>query len=618
MPEGQNDIPIPREGLGGALSGDVVEVLLRRGRQEMIGSVTKVLERKKNTFVGKVERGPEGMLLHPDDPRVYMDFLIVGGVGAPPGHKVIADVASWDSEPPQVTVRRSIGPAGLHDTEIKAILAGRGFDADFQADVAREADALVGAQWGEDEIAKRRDLRPGSTGAAPTFTIDPIDAKDFDDAISYRELGNGAVEIGIHIADVSHFVRPDTAIGREAEKRATSVYLVDRTIPMLPAQLSENLCSLMPDVDRLTFSAVFTVKGGSISERWFGRTIIRSTKRFTYDEADAALGDVALPYHRELSELWRVASHLRKKRKDYGAVMFDREEIKPVLNERKDVVGFTRMRNTTSHQLIEELMLLANREVAGLVSKTLGKKSRTFLYRIHDVPNVEKLEELAVFLRAIGYQLTLHSRGVEQKELNRMLESVKGAPEENLIKTATIRTMSRASYATKNIGHYGLSFKDYAHFTSPIRRYPDLLVHRLLAKVLTGEPVTDDPIKTEELAVHASEREAEAADAERASIKMKQVEYFSKKIGEVRNGVISGVTEWGIYIEDSESGAEGMVRLATFTDDTYEYQPKKFAVVGQRSKKTYRLGDSVSFSAVSVNLEERTMDLNFAETRPAV
>jgi len=606
MPEDEKDIPIPRDGLGGALSGDIVEVSLKKGRSEMIGYVTKVLERKRNSFVGEIVRAKEGLMLRPDDPRVYMQFIIVGGVGAPVGHKVVVDVTSWDRTPPEATIRRALGPAGVHDTEMRAILAGRGFDADFPADVIREADQLYEKLWDDEEIAKRRDMRD-----TLTLTIDPDDAKDFDDAISFKKNDNGTVEIGVHIADVSHFVRPGTALGKEAEKRATSVYLVDRTIPMLPPQLSEDLCSLKPDVDRLTFSAVFTLEGTKIVDRWFGRTIIHSQKRFTYDQADKALKDPAEPYHEELSALWAFASHLRKKRVEYGAVMFDNDEVKPVLNEKKEVVGFRRTKHTESHQLIEELMLLANREVATLVTKTLGTKNRVFLYRIHDVPNVEKLEELSVFLRAIGYQLTLHSKGVSQKELNRMLTSIKGSPEEQLIKSATVRSMSRAAYATKNIGHFGLSFKDYAHFTSPIRRFPDLLVHRTLATILKNEPITDSPQAMEELAIHASTREAEAADAERTSIKLKQVEYFAKKIGEVRDGVISGVSEWGIYIADVESGAEGMVRLMSLTDDTYEYNPKKFAAVGSKTKKEYRIGDQVKFKIDAVSILDRTIDLSF-------
>jgi ribonuclease R len=601
VPEG-DDVPIPREALNGALQGDVVEVELREGRREQIGSVVRVIERKKSSFVGVTERRPDGVYLVPDNPRVYMDFLIVGGVGTPQGQKVIADVVNWDATPAQVTIRRSLGLSGSHDTEMRAILAGHEFDTDFPADVIREAEEVVARGW-EEEYAKRRDFRD-----VYTITIDPDDAKDFDDAISYRDLGDGSYEVGVHIADVSHFVREDGAIDREARARGTSVYLVDRTIPMLPPQLSEDLCSLRPEVERLTYAAVFTIRDNTIIDRWFGRTIIRSDKRFTYDEADQALTDQGHPHHETLARLNHYTTHLRKRRIEQGAIVFDRAELKPVLNEKKVVTSFRRIEATPSHHLIEELMLLANREVATLVSKALGKL-RVFLFRVHDVPNTEKLEELAVFLRALGYQLTLTGSGVEQRELNRMLKSVSGTPEEGLIKTATIRSMSRATYTTKNIGHFGLSFKDYAHFTSPIRRYPDLLVHRVLSDVLSGQRPTESPASVEELAIHASEREAEAAEAERESVKLKQVEYLATKVGSVRTGTISGVTEWGIYIEDQESGGEGMVRLSEMTDDTYEHNPKKFAIVGVRTKRMFRLGDTVSYTILRADPKERTLDL---------
>ena len=599
MPEGVDDVPIPRDSLGGALSGDVVEVELRHGRSEMIGTVVAIHERKKHSFVGVLERRPEGLFLIPDDPRVYYDFLVVGGVGSPSGQKVIIDVTNWESDPPTGTIRRSLGLAGAHDTEMRAILADHEFDTDFQVDVAREAGSLA---ISDADLSGRRDFR-----TTLTFTIDPVDAKDFDDAISYKENPDGTVEVGIHIADVSHFVRPGSPLDREALARGTSVYLVDRTIPMLPPELSNDLCSLKPDVDRLTVSAVFTLKGTAIVDRWFGRTVIHSRKRFTYEEADAALKDPSHTHYQELSALNAYAQFLRKKRIEFGALIFDRAELRPILNDKKVVVGFSRTESTASHQLIEELMLLANREVATLVRKALPKKQHVFVYRVHDGPNVEKLEELATFLRAIGYSLTLHAKGASQKELNRMLASVKGAPEEGLIKTATIRSMSRATYTTKNIGHYGLSFKDYAHFTSPIRRYPDLLVHRMLMKVLEGEKVTETHHTVEELAVHASQREAEAAEAERESVKLKQVEFLAKKIGEVRAGTITGVTEWGIYIEDQESGGEGMVHISLLSG--FEHVPKKFALGNARTKETLRLGDRVAFSVTRVDLRERTIDL---------
>ena len=609
----KGDIPILRDGLNGALAGDIVEVSLFKGQRETIGRIIRVLERKTNSFVGQLVKSPLGIVLHPDNPRVYFDFIIVGSPGAPTGHKAIVDVVDWDGQPVKAKVRSIIGPAGLHETEMRAIVASRGFESDFPPDVLAEAETLYEKSWDENEIQSRKDFRK-----TLTFTIDPPDAKDFDDAISYKKLPDGGMEIGIHIADVTHFMRPTGALERFAFKRATSVYLVDRTIPMLPPQLSEDLCSLKPDVDRLTFSAVFTVKKGTITDRWFGRSIIRSQKRFTYDEADTLLLDarnVRNPgfAHLELKEafdsLWKFASALRKERHARGAIMFGADEVKPIVDKEGNVTGFKRNKYTESHQLIEELMLLANREVATMVSKKLGKKNRLFVYRIHDVPNQEKIDELAVFLSAIGYQL-MSGKKTTGKELNVMLNAIKGKPEERLIQTATVRSMAKAVYTTKNIGHYGLAFDDYAHFTSPIRRYPDVMVHRTLASLLSGNQIAEKPEDIEQKAVHASEREVAAADAERASVKLKQVEYMEERIGKEFDGVISGVTEWGIYVEDKETASEGMVRLTSLTDDTYEHNPRKFAVVGVRTKRVIRMGDPVRYRVEAANLQERTLDFS--------
>ncbi len=597
------DAVVYRENLGGALSGDVVEALVTMRGKVKVGRVLKVMERKTSSFVGEIVKTPKGMMLRPDDKRVYFDFKITGSSGAPEGHKAILDVIDWNTLTPEGKIRSVIGRAGEHETEIRAIVLSKGFDSDFPPDVLKEAGELYKDAWNEEEIKTRRDFRD-----TLTFTIDPDTAKDFDDAISYKALVDGSMEVGIHIADVTHFVRPGHPLDREAYNRATSVYMVDRTVPMLPPQLSEDLCSLKPDVDRLAFSAVFTVKDNKVTDRWFGRTIIRSQKRFTYDDADASLKDSGQPLHAEINTLWAFAETLKRERRDKGAIMFGSEEIKPVLNESGKVTGFKKTLYTESHQLIEELMLLANREVATFVSEKLGKKNRLFVYRIHDVPNAEKLDELAVFLRAIGHQLTLGKKGAVGQDINKLLKEIEGKTEERLIKTATIRSMAKAVYTTKNIGHYGLAFENYAHFTSPIRRYPDVMVHRTLATVLSGKKVTDDPEEQERKAVHASEREVAAAEAERASVKMKQVEYFANFIGAEREGVVSGVTEWGIYVSDNETSADGMVRLTSLTDDTYEFDKRKYAAVGQRSKKMIRLGDPVKFIVERADLEQRTLD----------
>ncbi|MBV9349397.1 MAG: ribonuclease R [Patescibacteria group bacterium] len=598
----RDDIPIIRDGLGGALSGDIVEVALRQGKRETIGHVVRVIERKSSSFVGEIRRGASGMILHPDDPRVYFDFLIEGTQGAPEGHKAIFDVSEWSHPLPRGKIRAVLGPSGEHETEMRAIIAARGFESDFPKAVLDEGERLYEKAWDKKEVATRRDFRN-----ILTFTIDPETAKDFDDAISFKKLGEHAFEVGIHIADVTHFVRPGTALDREAYKRATSVYMVDRTVPMLPPQLSEDLCSLKPDVDRLTFSAVFKVENNKVIDRWFGKSIIRSQKRFTYEEADVALKNPDGPLHEELVELWKFASHLRKERHKEGAIMFGSDEVRPVIDEKGKVIGFRRTEYTESHQLIEELMLLANREVATYVSKHLGKKNRLFVYRIHDVPDAEKLEELGVFLRAIGYQLSLGKKP-GAKDINRVLKESKGSAHEKLIRTATIRSMAKAIYTTKNIGHFGLAFENYAHFTSPIRRYPDVMVHRTLETLLSGKQITEKPEVVEEMAIHATAREVSAAEAERASVKLKQVEYFAERIGEEREGTVSGVTEWGIYIEDSETAADGMIRLSSMTDDTYEYDSKKYAAIGQRSRKVIRLGDTVRFRIERADLENRTLD----------
>jgi len=625
------DILIPREDLGGALSGDVVHIAVSSRRGKKIGRVLSVLERKRNSFVGTLVKVANGIVLRADDPRVYFDFSIVGPSGAPVGHKAIIDIVDWKSSPPRANVRSILGPAGAHETEMRAVVASRGFDSDFPAAVLKDAQELYKKTWNDDDISARRDFR-----GIPTFTIDPDTAKDFDDAISLEEKSDGSFEIGIHIADVTHFVKKDSLLDREAEKRGTSVYLVDRTIPMLPPELSEDLCSLKPDADRLTFSAVFTIKNGaaterpgvSVVERWFGKSIIRSQRRLTYDEADIFLKKTFLSsqelenvgdehrIEKAIAVLWSFASRLREERFQNGAIMFALDEVKPIVNKAGEVMSFRRSRYTESHQLIEELMLLANREVAGLVSQKLGKKNRLFVYRIHDVPNAEKLDELAIFLRAIGYQLSLSKKGASPKDLNRILGESKGKPEERLISTVTIRSMAKAVYGTKNIGHYGLAFDDYAHFTSPIRRYPDIMVHRTLHALLAGERITEKPESIEQRAVHASEREVSATQAERESIKLKQVEYFAKKIGEERRGVVSGVSDWGIYIEDAETAAEGMARLASLTDDTYEHHPRKFSVIGMRSKKMIRVGDPVRFRIEAANIEERTLDYALIANHP--
>ncbi len=609
MPTGKDDIPIPREHLHSALSKDIVEVELHTGRFTF-GAVTKVLERARTFIVGTVVRDSGELYVKSDDARVQTLFKIAGGLGAPTGQKVVADVTNWDTRPPSVQIRRSLGMQGVHETEMRAILASSDFDADFPADVESEGEK-VNAQFdalraraeheGAEAYTGRRDMR-----SVLTFTIDPTDAKDFDDAISFNQLEPDVYEIGVHIADVSHFVTPQSPLDREAVRRATSVYLVDRTIPMLPRSLSEKACSLVPNEDRLTFSVVYTFKNGKISDTWIGRTVIHSNRRLTYDEADVALANAAEPLHNELQIICSITDELRKDRIKEGSVIIESDEKRPILNEEKNVIGFKTILHTKSHELIEELMLLANKTVAKFVSKKIGTKNRILLYRVHDSPEKDRLEELALFVRALGYQLTL--TGNTQREINKMLDQIESVKEKRLVSSVVVRSMAKAVYATTNIGHFGLAFKDYTHFTSPIRRYADLTTHRTLASLLKDEKPDVEPKEMELLGTHVSAREAAAAAAERASLKFKQVEYMKRHVGTTRTGTISGVAEFGVFISDDESGCDGLAHVSTLPKDEYVYDERHRSLVGKRSKHTIKLGDSVSFSVARVSTETSEVD----------
>jgi ribonuclease R len=464
----------------------------------------------------------------------------------------------------------------------------------------------------EKEAAHRSDFR----GTA-TFTIDPPDAKDFDDALSIRKLPDGTMEIGIHIADVSYFVREGTKLDDEAQKRGTSVYLVDATIPMLPHELSGNVCSLRPDEDRLAFSTIVKITPrGEVLERRFERTIICSQKRFTYEEAQKVLDAQSGVFLEELNTLRSLARILRKQREEKGAIDFGDNEVRFTLDEQGTPLSVTRKERIETNLLVEEFMLLANREVAQFVSHkaaAVPERGLIFLYRIHDEPKQDRIEELSTFVRAIGYEFGRTSGDKHKKysarDIAGLLEQIKGKPEEHLIRTATLRSMAKAIYSTKNIGHFGLAFEYYTHFTSPIRRYPDVLAHRILASHLGGKPITrSEFIHLEKLCLSASEQEAKAVDAERDSIRYKQVEYMSSKVGQTFEGVISGVTDWGIYVEEKESASEGLVRVRTIGDDFYNYSQKEYALIGQRSKKKYALGDRVRVRLVAADLIARQLD----------
>jgi len=617
-PDFKEDVEIAPEELNTALNGDAVQfsILDKKARRTQ-GHVEKILERKKTEFVGVLVYKNDKLFLVPDDKRVYIEILIPN-----PKEKVQKDIKGivklypW-SDPKQIPegdLLEILGKKGEHETEMKAIVRGRGFDTDFEKRLEEEAEQIEKkSHITPEELTKRRDFRETTT-----FTIDPHDAKDFDDALSFKVLPNGDYEVGIHIADVSHYVRPGSAIDKEARKRATSIYLVDRTIPMLPEILSNGVCSLNPNEDKLTYSAVFVLdKNASVKERWFGKTVIHSDKRFTYEEAQEILDNKKGEFFDELQVLNSLANKLQEARFKNGSIDFDQDEISFVLDENGKPLEINRKMRQATNRLVEDFMLLANREVATHyqeLCKKIPQSRATFIYRIHDAPNPDKIEELGIFLRAIGYNFETHGGEVTAKDLNKLFKQIEGKPEEHLIKVATIRSMAKAIYSTKNIGHFGLSFAYYTHFTSPIRRYPDIMVHRILKSHLGEEALSKDEILAyESLALQSSRREVEAVEAERESIKLKQVEYMQDHIGESFDGVITGVVEWGIYVEEQTTKAEGLVRVATLGDDFYELDKKNYRLVGNRNKKTYSLGDKIRVRLIAANVEEKTLEWKVVE-----
>jgi len=632
------DIEIETANLMGALNGDEVEVEVRgmrlpRGKAALRapmrphGVVAKVISRARAEFVGTLKRDNGKWLALPADIKFYRPInLRLGKSGLPQeGAKVLVKLISFTGkEDPVGEIIEIIGTAGEHRTEMNAIVLEHGFSTTFPPEVANEAKLIEQnhAQTIAAEASKRVDYRD-----VTTFTIDPPDAKDFDDALSVRTLPNGEYEIGVHIADASFFVRDGNALDREAAKRGTSVYLVDATIPMLPHELSGNVCSLKENEDRLAFSAVFRMNArAEVLEKRFERSIIRSNKRFTYEEAQQVLNAVekvrpspnwgGLTFAKELVILRDLARIMRKAREEEGAIDFGDNEVKFTLDEKGVPIAITRKERIETNLLIEEWMLLANREVARFVSKLAEKfpeHGLVFLYRIHDEPKEDRIEELATFVRALGYEFGRMQKGKKTKysarDIRKLLKDIEGTPEESLIRTATLRSMAKAIYSTKNIGHFGLAFEYYTHFTSPIRRYPDVLVHRILASHLNGKPMTRREYShLEKLCIAASEREADAAGAERESIRYKQVEYMSGKIGQTFEGTISGVTDWGVYVEEDVSGADGLVRMSAMSDDFYEYNPKTFSITGQRKKKKLSLGDRVRVRLVAADLSARQID----------
>ena len=613
------DVYIPPHKTFGALSGDEVEFYIhkrkKRGRHE--GEITQVLKRTKTEFVGIIQINKNFAFVVPDDRKMPVDIYVPlkKTKNAKEGQKVLVKVVEWQSkaECPTGKVIEILGDAGDHQTEIHAILANYGLPYNFEKEVedyANELDTSIT----KEEIKKRRDMRK-----ILTFTIDPKDAKDFDDALSFQILANGNFEVGIHIADVSHYLKEGTILDDEAYQRATSVYLVDRVVPMLPEVLSNNACSLRPLEEKYTFSAVF-----ELNDKWFGRTVTYSDARFSYEEAQYIIENknIDIPKHIALNKkayktthqikdavlnLDKLAKILREKRMNNGAISFDKVEVKFNLSSSNTPEGVYFKTSKDANKLIEEFMLLANKKVAEFIGKQSPKK--TFIYRIHDVPDQQKLESLQRVVSQFGHQLNLKQTNQISSALNKLLSNVVGKKEQNLVDTLTIRCMSKAEYSTHNIGHYGLSFDYYSHFTSPIRRYPDVMVHRLLQHYLDGNSSVSET-SFEEKCKHSSAMENLATKAERDSIKYMQIKYMQDKKDTTFVGVISGVTEWGMYVEIIENKCEGMVRIRDIKGDYYTFDQDHYALVGERTKNKYQLGDEVQVEVKKADLIKRHLDFN--------
>ena len=665
-----DDVIIFEENLNCALNKDEVEVeIIGKDRNREKGRVTKIIKRNKTEFVGTLEKNGNHFIFTPDDWKFYRKLEIrVFPKDAKSGNKALVQLKNWHNPNlnPTGEIVKMIGKKGEHETEMQSILLDKGIVYDFPPEVEAEAEKVAEEFRSQQKSSSSESPRVALAGSTrlssekffagserrdfrniTTFTIDPSDAKDFDDALSYEELGENKIRVGVHIADVSYFVRPGTALDKEALQRSFSTYLVDRTIPMLPEVLSNNLCSLMPKVDRLAFSAVFDIEKntGKVLERWFGRTIINSDKRFSYEEAQEILElrntnyetrkEQELPrkvldkslaratgrsedfWERSFSgqlpealfELNRLANIYRAENKKNGAIEFETDEVRFELDEKGKPIRIYKKARLDTMKMIEEWMLLANREVAKFISDKVSKRGGASIFRIHKLPKMDRIEELAIFVRALGHELPIHNGEVSAKDINLLLKQIEGQASESLIKTATIRSMAKAVYSTKNIGHFGLAFQYYTHFTSPIRRYPDLMIHRIIEKHLKNESIAKNEIvKFEKIAQEASDKEVTIQEAERESIKYKQVEFMKEKIGQEFEVVISGVTEFGMYVEDPETKSEGLVRIKDLGNDNFRLDQKNYAIIGENTKKKFSLGDTLRVKLISADLDRKTLD----------
>ena len=620
---GEEDIFVHNKNVGVALHGDrvLVKVMSSRGTRAE-GKVLSIIERRRTEFVGTIHKQQGRLMLVADDQRVQRPFFIPPheSLNAQEGDKAIITLGEWkDSrDMPRGRVTRVLGRAGEHHVEMHAILAEFGLPLEFPESV-QLASEKIGNGVTPEEIAKRRDVR-----TIPTLTIDPDDAKDLDDALSVRRLENGHWEVGIHIADVSHYVTPRSVIDMEAANRATSVYLVDRVVPMLPESLSNDLCSLNPNTDKLSFSAIFEMdEQARIKGEWFGRTVMRSQRRFAYAEAQAIIDGGEGDFKNEVLTLHRLAQVMRKERIENGALEIGGNEVKFKLDEKGRPLGVYEKVMGPANWLIEEFMLLANKRVAAWVNKqkngapASAGMTRPFVYRVHDLPDPEKVDQLRALAKSFGHSLTVGKGEDLPHAINRLLHDVRGKEEENIIKQVAIRSMAKAIYSTENIGHYGLAFEHYTHFTSPIRRYPDLLVHRAMAHYLAGgKPLDREALELS--CTHSSRMEKQASDAERASIKYKQAEYLLARIGQSFEGIISGLTNWGIYVELRENKCEGMIPLRELPGDVFRFDRERYTVAGHRTGRKFRLGDELMVAIKAVDMDKRTVELALHEERGPV